>query len=552
MGGRRAEPRGVLVSCRCSRIAWGSRQPWSNTRTWRPRRCGHAHVEGVFHARIAPAARGSRFDLGGSWPSPARRLEPGGRTGGADVHPTARADAAARSKTRAAAWKASITGADADYADSQTKQLVLEKMYTNRDEFARIKAWREQGRVGDPQLRRELEVLYIAYLGNQIPDSLLERMVGVQNQVDQMFSTFRGRNGEATYTDNELRDILRQENDSARPRAAWEASKQVGTAVQPKLLEVVRLRNEAAHLLGFPNFFSLQMVQQEFDETRLMQLFDELDVLTRDSFAAMKADVDRRLAKRYGIDVAELRPGTITTPSSRNHRMFRRRAGFDLRKVDSSMRCAATTRASVRHRDILARSDLYEKKAEQHAYCTNTIVPATSVFANIRPDGTGWARCARMDTRYTTNTRSAAALLLRKRRTRSRPGHGMLFGPCEECRVDGADGRIARGAPSSRRGRAAPDADVRELTFSRWVQVMLRFERAMYAIPTRISTRCGGIWGALPVAAPAGGAPGARLRLKVPRCDGARLLPQLSARRTDGEQVHAQSRRGPARRGGGA
>jgi hypothetical protein len=151
-----------------------------------------------------------------------------------------------------AAWKASITGADADYEDSKTKQLALEKLYTDREAFAHLRVWREGAKVQDPQLRRELEVLYLAYLGNQIPDSLLERLVDVQNDVDKIFSTFRGKVGDATNSDNELRDTSCGRDDSARLQAAWEAStgRRRGAAEAPRGCGCATTRRNP----GFPNY----------------------------------------------------------------------------------------------------------------------------------------------------------------------------------------------------------------------------------------------------------------------------------------------------------
>jgi len=390
-----------------------------------------------------------------------------------------------------AAWQASITGAEADYEASQTKQLALEKLYTDRSAFARLRVWRDARRVQDPQLRRQLEVLYLAYLGNQVPDSLLEKMVQVQSDVDRIFSTFRGRVGDASYSDNELRDILRTSNDSARLQAAWEASKQVGGAVQPKLLEVVRLRNQAAKILGFPNYFSLQMVQQEFDEAQLMQLFDELDVLTRDSFAAMKGEVDGRLAKRYGIAVADLRPWHYHNP------FFQEAPAVFAVDLDSIYAKVDILAALAKYyqgvgfeiSDILKRSDLYEKEGKnQHAYCTDIDREGdVRVFANIQPNEY-WMGTMLHEMGHAVYDESIDPklpyLLREASHTLTTEAMAMLFGRMSK---NASWMQQMAGLPEAR--RVAIEGELRkmltfeQLTFSRWVQVMLRFERALYADP---------------------------------------------------------------------
>jgi peptidyl-dipeptidase A len=390
-----------------------------------------------------------------------------------------------------AAWTASITGDSLDYEKSKQAQLALEKLYTSRDDFEKIRAWRDGGQVKDAQLARQLELLYLAYLDNQIPESLLQQMVEVQNQVDQIFSTFRGRIGDRSYTDNDLRDILRTSNDSHELQAAWEAGKQVGAAVQPKLLEVVRLRNEAARQLGFADYFGLQLVQQEFDETEFLRLFDELDALTRDAFAAMKAEVDQRLAARYGIAAADLRPWHYHNPFFQEAP-----AVFD---VDLDAVYAGTDVLDVVRRyyqsvgfdisGILARSDLYEKPGKNpHAYCTDIDREGdVRVFANVRPNEY-WMGTMLHEMGHAVYDehidRQLPWLLRSASHTLTTEAMAMLFGRMSK---NAAWMQQMAGLPTTE--RAALQDEVRrmltfeQLTFSRWVQVMMRFERALYADP---------------------------------------------------------------------
>jgi peptidyl-dipeptidase A len=392
-----------------------------------------------------------------------------------------------------AAWKASITGAEADYDDQKAKQLALEKVYTNTQDFARIKAWRDGGKVVDPQLARQLELLYLGYLGRQIPEDLLRRTIEVQNGVDQIFSTFRGKIGAREYTDNDLREVLKTSNDSAELRAAWEAGKQVGAAVQPRLIEVVKLRNEAAAQLGFANFFSLQMVQQEFDEAEFLRLFDDLDALTRDAFASMKAEVDQRLAARYKIAVSELRPWHYHNPFfQESPKVF----DVDLDGIYGQVNVEAAMKRyydglGMSIDDIMARSDLYEKSGKNpHAYCTHIDRKGdVRVFANIRPNEY-WMGTMLHEMGHAVYDKYIDAqlpfLVRTPSHTLSTEAMAMLLG------------RMSKNAAWMEAMEIVPAAvradiqdEVRkmltfeQLLFSRWVQVMVRFERAMYADPNQ-------------------------------------------------------------------
>jgi len=81
--------------------------------------------------------------------------------------------------------------------------------------------------------------------------------------------------------------VLKDSKDSARRRAVWEASKAVGGVLEPDLRELVKLRNESAVQLGFKNFHALQLYLNEQDGGELLQLFDELDELTREPHLAL-------------------------------------------------------------------------------------------------------------------------------------------------------------------------------------------------------------------------------------------------------------------------
>ena len=89
----------------------------------------------------------------------------------------------------------------------------------------------------DPLLARQLTVLYNSYLSNQIEPELLRQIVELGTQIEKNFSTFRGAIDSKKVTDNQIKDILKSETNSVWREKAWLASKQVGAAVAPGLIE---------------------------------------------------------------------------------------------------------------------------------------------------------------------------------------------------------------------------------------------------------------------------------------------------------------------------
>ncbi len=66
-------------------------------------------------------------------------------------------------------------------------------------------------------------------------------------------------------SENEILEILKTETDPARRKKIWAASKEIGSALAPQILELVHLRNQAAQAMGYSDFFQMQLELQEVD-----------------------------------------------------------------------------------------------------------------------------------------------------------------------------------------------------------------------------------------------------------------------------------------------
>ncbi len=98
-------------------------------------------------------------------------------------------------------------------------------------------------------------------------------MTALGNSVEKKFNTFRAKVGGKELTDAEVRKILKRSKKSADRQEVYEASKEVGKLVAPELLELVKLRNEAARKLGFANFHAMQLYLNEQDGAELIKAF---------------------------------------------------------------------------------------------------------------------------------------------------------------------------------------------------------------------------------------------------------------------------------------
>ncbi len=204
-------------------------------------------------------------------------------------------------------WTANTSGKDADFAAKVEAENRYDAALADRDRFAKLKAIHD-GKVKDPILAREIELLYLAYLEKQVDPELLKRITSKANEIEKAFNVYRAKVADREIPDSEVRKILKESKDSKARQSVWESSKGVGKAVEADLRQLVFLRNEAARKLGFKDFHAMRFYLNEQSQEQVLKLFDELDALTREPFAAAKTEIDLKLAADYGIDVDELRP----------------------------------------------------------------------------------------------------------------------------------------------------------------------------------------------------------------------------------------------------
>ena len=167
-------------------------------------------------------------------------------------------------------WTSSISGKDEDFKKRMDLEMQVNRLYADKDAFAQLKNWRAAGAVREPLLHRQLDVLYLNHLGYQVDTKLLDRMTELANQIDQLFNTYRGEVNGRKLTENEIRKILRESTSNAEVEAAWKAYQAVGQRIEPKLRELVQLRNQSARAVGYANFHALQLAIQEFDGAELI------------------------------------------------------------------------------------------------------------------------------------------------------------------------------------------------------------------------------------------------------------------------------------------
>lgn len=388
-------------------------------------------------------------------------------------------------------WNANITGTNEDYAKSEKASFEYAKIYTDSIAFAELKQIKESQAMKDPLLVRQLELLYNGYLGGQVDTSLIAAQIKMETDITKKYSNFRVTINGKQLSDNEVEIILKNSSNNTDLKTAWEGSKLIGPVVASDIIKLVKHRNTIARKIGFSNYHEMSLKLSGQDPSEVTKIFDELDSLTRDNFARLKGDIDSFYAKRYKIPASEMRPWHYQNryfqeaPEIYPVNLDKYYANQDPVKLASTFYDGIGLKVET----ILAKSDLYEKPGKnQHAFSTDIDRSGdVRTLDNIRPDSY-WMntilhelghgvysyyndRTLPFTLRDAAHTFTTEAIAEFFGRLAKDPQWMQRMGIIDEKEAE----KISDDCHKSLR--------LQMLVFSRWAQVMYRFEKSMYENP---------------------------------------------------------------------
>lgn len=396
-------------------------------------------------------------------------------------------------KMSLASWEANVTGKDDKYKESAEAEKELTIFLSNKRDFEKVKEFLKAD-IKDESLKRQLQLVYNIYASNQGDEKVLTDIINKKADVEKKFNTFRAKIEDKEVTDNELKTILKTENkDMKKRQEVWLASKQIGNEVAEDIITLAKLRNKLAKSLGYDNYFKMSLALNEQTEEEIIGLFDSLDNMIAPEYASVKDEIDTILANRYNIKKLQIMPWHMEDPFFQDGITIK---GVDLDKYYSDkdiVKIATNFFSSIGLdvKDILERSSLYEQPGKmQHAFCTHIDLKGdVRILVNVKSNA-DW-----MDTVlhelghavYDKYTDMNLPFVYREpAHTFTTEGIAMIFGRqaknpefiSKNCGIDIQEAeKIADSAFKSTK--------FQQLVFSRWCQVVTRFERELYTDPER-------------------------------------------------------------------
>jgi len=392
-------------------------------------------------------------------------------------------------KTSELYFNAITTGKDEFYKAYEKSANKLEEFFHNKENFEKIKKFLKS-EIENPLFKRQLDLLYKNYLGSQADLILLKKILEKVTKVGQKFNKFRAKVNEKEFTDNEIKDILKQEKDSEKLREVWEASKKQGELVEKEVLEIVKLRNELAISLGYENYFEMSLQLNEQKEEEIDNIFLDLIKKTKTPFEEVKKEIDDFLSANYKIEFSKLKPWHY-------QELFFQEApeiyevDFDKFYKEDVIKKAVDFYKQIGFdvKNILEKSDLYEKQGKyQHACCIDIDGGNDVRIIQNTKNNEKWMETTLHELGhgiYEKNFNSDLPFLLRdSAHTFVTEAIALLFGRNSKNSnfikktCDIKEEEIEKVAELGRK-----QLRIRELVFSRWCQVMYNFEKELYKNP---------------------------------------------------------------------
>lgn len=386
-------------------------------------------------------------------------------------------------------WEANVRSSPEAERQRQKLELAEREILGDPSAFAAVRA--AVADASSPAVTRPLQLLEAAMTPHQLDRETRRRLVELETTIETTYNTHRGEIDGEPVNDNRIAEVLTESDDVRLRREAWEASKSVGMAVAPQLLELVSLRNRAARSVGFRDHYEMALRLGELDERRLFATLDELEAATRGPFAVWKASLDAARTARFGCTPQDLRPwhydDVFFQEPPRDGRLdldalF---ASADLGEL--TLRTFAAI--SIDLRPVIEASDLLPRDGKsQHAFCIDIDRQGdVRVLSNNSPNER-WMGTMLHEFGHAAYDREIDSAL-----------GWFLHGPAHMLTTEAVAmlfGRLVRDAgwleqvaglpePEIAGIRAATRAAQRAamLVFTRWVLVMTHFERGLYHAP---------------------------------------------------------------------
>lgn len=225
-------------------------------------------------------------------------------------------------------WNATVSGKESDYQKlidleldfSKSNRSTPEKfspdhfltitknVFTNEEDFEFLRKLKDSGLITDTILSRQLIYLYHTFISSQIESEKYKKLLESQTKLSNMASTVKFELDGKMYSAAKIDSIRKSTTSNQVMEKIGKSYQQTGKLIAPEIIKLVKDRNEIAVSFGFPDYYHLMLEEKDQSPQMIQSLSEELELKTRGQFFQVKKLIDKKLAKRFGISIQELKP----------------------------------------------------------------------------------------------------------------------------------------------------------------------------------------------------------------------------------------------------
>ncbi|HEX4406156.1 MAG TPA: M2 family metallopeptidase, partial [Polyangia bacterium] len=213
-------------------------------------------------------------------------------------------------------WTAATDVTPEHTAERAGADKIFASLSGAKDLIEKTKGFLKNEKQLDELTVRQLRKLLLSASENPgtIPEIVAKR-VGAEAKLAGVLDSYtfclqRAANGACLKptTANGIDDLLIKSRDLAERQRVWNASKEIGKAIEPGLVELVGLRNQVAREMGYKSYFALKVADYDMTVDEMMKLLDDTLATTKPLFDGLHCWAKNTLAARYHRPVPKLIP----------------------------------------------------------------------------------------------------------------------------------------------------------------------------------------------------------------------------------------------------
>jgi peptidyl-dipeptidase A len=222
-----------------------------------------------------------------------------------------------RYESSQAEWKSNTMIVEGDDTNSKATVAANEKLVgftgSKRNIDGATRFLSQKDKLTTIQVKQLQAILFIAASNPETAKDLVkERIAAETAQTEKLFG-FDFKIGGKSVTTNDIDRILKESNDLAARRAAWDSSKEVGVGLKDGLANLQRLRNGTVKPLGFKSFYSYQVSEYGMTAEEMQALMMQINRELRPLYRELHTWARYELAKKYNQPVPDQLPADWLT-----------------------------------------------------------------------------------------------------------------------------------------------------------------------------------------------------------------------------------------------